>query len=88
MRLLPNMKNTEKTQNNSEEVDHPNHYNQITGVECIDVIEQLKLGFNLGNTLKYIWRCDDKGKRVQDLKKAAWYLQREINNAEKTTESQ
>jgi hypothetical protein len=82
------MKNTEKTQNNSEEVDHPNHYNQITGVECIDVIEQLKLGFNLGNTLKYIWRCDDKGKRVQDLKKAAWYLQREINNAEKTTESQ
>jgi hypothetical protein len=76
-----------KKQKSSEQVNHPNHYNQISGVECIDVIEQLNLGFNLGNTLKYIWRCDNKGKRIQDLKKACWYLQREISNAEKTLTS-
>lgn len=59
-------------------VDHPNHYNQLKGVECIEIIEQLNLGFNLGNTVKYIWRCEEKGKKLEDLKKAAWYLQREI----------
>jgi hypothetical protein len=61
----------------SEQVDHPKHYNQIKGVECIDVAEQLT--FNLGNALKYIWRCEDKGNKVQDLKKAIWYLNREIS---------
>jgi hypothetical protein len=82
------MKNTKKKPKSSnEQVDHPKHYNQISGVECIDVIEQLDLGFNLGNTIKYIWRCENKGKRVEDLKKAAWYLQREISKAEKNKNS-
>ena len=63
-------------------VDHPNHYNQ-GAIECIDVIEQLDLGFNLGNALKYIWRCRNKGKKVEDLKKAVWYIEREIYNTER-----
>jgi len=59
-------------------VDHPSHYNQIAGVECIDVIDQLGLNFNLGNALKYLWRCEYKGKKIEDLKKAAHYIRREI----------
>ena len=64
-------------------VDHPNHYNQINGVECIEVIEQLNFGFNLGNALKYIWRCEDKNKKIEDLRKAIWYIEREITNTER-----
>jgi hypothetical protein len=59
-----------------EYVDHPSHYNQIKGVECIDVAEQMN--FNLGSALKYIWRCEDKWDKVEDLRKAIWYLEREI----------
>lgn len=59
-----------------EHVDHPRHYNQIKGVECIDVAEQMN--FNLGNALKYIWRCENKWDKVEDLKKAIWYIEREI----------
>jgi hypothetical protein len=58
-------------------VDHPNHYNQ-GAIECIDVIEQLNFGFNLGNALKYIWRCEGKNKKIEDLRKAIWYIEREI----------
>lgn len=58
-------------------VDHPDHYNQIQGVECIEVVEQMS--FNLGNAVKYIWRCGHKGDPVEDLCKAVWYLQREIS---------
>jgi hypothetical protein len=63
-----------------EAVNHPNHYNQINGAECIDIINQLKFGFCLGNALKYIWRCEEKGNKEQDLKKAIWYLNRELSN--------
>ena len=59
------------------QVDHPDHYNQCA-VECIDVIEMLRLNFALGSALKYIWRADAKGNPIEDLKKAVWYLQREI----------
>ena len=61
----------------SDLIHHPPHYERA-GLECINVIEQLDLGFNLGNVLKYIWRCDVKGKDIEDLEKAAWYLRREI----------
>lgn len=64
-----------------EAVDHPDHYNQIKGVECIDVVEQMP--FNLGNAVKYIWRCEDKDNKIQDLKKAIWYINREIQRTEK-----
>lgn len=60
-----------------ENVDHPYHYNFGT-IEAIDVIEDWNLGFNLGNAVKYIARCDHKGNSIEDLEKAAWYLQREI----------
>jgi hypothetical protein len=62
-------------------VDHPTHYNQGQ-IECIEVIDQLNLGFSLGNALKYIWRCNDKGKKIEDLRKAVWYIEHEIAIAE------
>jgi Protein of unknwon function (DUF3310) len=61
----------------SEQVNHPSHYNQ-GNIEVIDAIDDWKLGFSLGNAVKYIARADHKGNRLQDLKKAAWYLQHEI----------
>lgn len=55
----------------------------ITTLEVINIIEAYKLGFALGNTIKYILRADKKGNRLQDLRKALWYLNREIQNIEK-----
>jgi hypothetical protein len=54
----------------------PDHYT-VTKIEPIDVIEEWKLGFNLGNAIKYIARADHKGSRDQDLIKAANYIYRE-----------
>lgn len=63
----------------SDAVKHPRHYTQfeIDGkpVECIDVIEGLNLPMHVGNALKYIWRYREKG-GMEDLRKAAWYLNR------------
>ena len=62
-----------------ETVDHPNHYN--TGkYEAIEVIEDWKLNFNLGNAVKYISRCEHKANKEEDIKKAIWYLERELKN--------
>ena len=61
----------------SSNVNHPKHYNQGK-FEVIDVIEDWKLGFNLGNAVKYIARSEFKGDQLQDLEKARWYLNREI----------
>jgi hypothetical protein len=58
-------------------VDHPAHYN-VGKIEVIAAIEDWSLGFNLGNAVKYIARCDHKGRPVEDLQKALWYLAREI----------
>jgi hypothetical protein len=61
----------------SDSVNHPSHYTtHPSGVECIDVAEHM--GFNLGNVMKYVWRADSKGNAAEDLRKAAWYLEREI----------
>ena len=60
-----------------EMVDHPSHYN-AGKYEVIDVIEDWNLGFNLGNAVKYIARCEHKWSKVEDLQKASWYLEREI----------
>jgi hypothetical protein len=63
-------------------VVHPKHYIQHpSGVECITITEHMN--FCLGNAVKYIWRADLKG-GVEDLEKAKWYIQREI---EKRTRS-
>lgn len=60
-----------------EQVNHPAHYN-AGGIEVIDAIEAWGLGFSLGNAVKYIARAEHKGAAVLDLKKARWYLDREI----------
>lgn len=60
-----------------DNVNHPKHY-KSNGLECIEVIESFKLGFNLGNSVKYILRAGKKGDRLEDLRKAVWYLEREI----------
>jgi Protein of unknwon function (DUF3310) len=64
-------------------VNHPKHYTEHpSGVECIQITEHM--GFNLGNALKYIWRCDLKQDAVEDLRKARWYIDREIAKRTRT----
>ena len=60
------------------------HYKQGK-VEVIDTIESYNLNFNLGNAVKYICRCNYKGDKVNDLKKAIWYIERELNYSENST---
>jgi hypothetical protein len=61
----------------NDPVNHPKHYiSHPSGVECIEVTEHFN--FNKGNAIKYIWRSSDKGKEVEDLRKARWYIDREI----------
>lgn len=62
-------------------VDHPKHYN-AGKIEVIDAIEDWKLGFHLGNVVKYVARAEHKGKPLEDLKKAQWYLNRAIEKLE------
>ena len=61
----------------NKNVSHPSHYNQ--GIEVIDIIESWNLNFSLGNAIKYILRSPYKGKQIEDLEKARWYIDREIN---------
>ena len=60
-----------------DNVNHPAHYT-AGKFEVIDVIEDWKLGFHLGNAVKYIARAEHKGSPIEDLKKARWYLDRLI----------
>lgn len=58
-------------------VNHPRHYtSHPSGVECITVTEHFN--FCIGNAIKYLWRAGEKGDRLEDLKKARWYVDREI----------
>jgi hypothetical protein len=66
------------TEQQPDMVNHPKHYN-VDGYEVIDIIDAFKLNFNMGNALKYLLRADRKGNKEQDINKAIWYLQREIN---------
>jgi hypothetical protein len=69
-----------------EKVDHPNHYKGQEGkIEAIDVIENYDLNFSLGNAVKYILRAGFKpdSSYVEDLSKAVWYLNREIQRTKK-----
>jgi hypothetical protein len=67
----------------AEAVDHPAHYNvHPSGVECITIVEHMT--FNAGSAVKYVWRSGLKTPDpVEDLKKAAWYIQREIERLER-----
>ena len=75
----------------SDPVNHPSHYTSSPAscsgcglsIECIQVTEHM--GFNLGNAMKYVWRADLKADAIQDLRKAAWYIEREIQKREKGT---
>jgi transcriptional regulator with XRE-family HTH domain len=63
-----------------EMVDHPSHYNK--GIETIDYIDSWEMNFNTGNVIKYVTRAGYKNDQLEDLKKAMWYLQREIDRVE------
>ena len=72
----------------NDNVNQPKHYNSHpSGVECIEITEHMN--FCLGNAVKYIWRASLKGKEVEDLRKARWYIDREISRIlnEKSHES-
>ena len=60
-------------------VNHPAHY-KVGGIETIDFIEAKKLNYRLGNVVKYLTRADHKGNKIEDLRKAQWYLEREIES--------
>jgi len=62
-----------------DKVNHPRHYNQGK-IECIEFIEDQKMGFNLGNAVKYIVRAGKKNrsKAIEGLEKAVWYVRRQI----------
>lgn len=68
-----------------ERINHPKHYGGDTVYEAIKVIEAWKLGFNLGNATKYIRRAGSKSGTysTEDLRKAIWYINREIENLER-----
>jgi hypothetical protein len=68
--------------NAKDNINHPEHY-KTGGIETIDFIEAKDLGYHLGNVIKYITRADHKGNRLEDLKKAQWYLNRAVSNLEK-----
>lgn len=71
-----------KTNSISNAIDHPSHYNRGK-IEVIDFIEDQGLSFHLGNVIKYIARAGSKGDKLEDLKKARWYLDRYINEVMK-----
>jgi len=63
-------------------IDHPSHYtSHPSGVECITITEHHN--FNVGNAIKYLWRAGLKGAATEDLKKARWYIDREIARVSK-----
>ena len=58
-------------------VNNPKHYtSHPSGIDCIQITEHMS--FNLGNAIKYVWRSDLKNDAIEDLNKAIWYIQREI----------
>lgn len=66
----------------ADNVRHPDHYvSDKSGVECIEITENMN--FCLGNAMKYIWRCEHKGDKYTDIRKAIWYLERELDRMER-----
>ena len=66
----------------SDMVNQPPHYtDHPSGVECIAITEHMN--FCLGNAIKYIWRAGSNGEALEDLKKARWYVEREIARLER-----
>ena len=73
-------------QQSKETVNHPDHY-QGGKYEVIDIIEDFGLNFSLGNSIKYILRAGHKDPQLkkEDLRKAIWYLERELKKGERAT---
>lgn len=69
-----------------DDINHPSHYTQ-GDIEVIDYIEDKKLGYRLGNVVKYVSRAGHKDDAIKDLKKARWYLNREIAKREEHDKS-
>lgn len=67
-------------QSDDETVNHPSHYNQVPGIECIDVVRHFSFG--RGCAIKYLWRAGEKGNLAEDLRKAIWYIQDELKQLE------
>lgn len=65
-----------------EAVNNPEHYN-MGSFEVLDVINDWELNFNLGNVIKYVARCNYKGDKITDLRKAIFYIEKEIENEER-----
>jgi hypothetical protein len=67
----------------ADEVNHPAHYNQVAGVECITVVEHFD--FVIGNIIKYAWRAGLKPgtSRAEDLRKCLWYAQRAVEREQR-----
>jgi len=81
--LLAYDEDEESNPDKEDKVNHPRHYkSHPSGIECIQVTEHLN--FCLGNAIKYIWRADDKENDIEDLRKAVWYVNREIERRLKT----
>ena len=74
----PKQEQIEMFEPTPDAVDHPAHY-KVGGIETIDFIEAKKLNYNVGNVIKYLTRADYKGNKLEDLRKAQWYLTREIS---------
>lgn len=73
----PNIVSTPAAPAADDMVNHPAHY-KVGGIETIDFIEAKGLNYRLGNVVKYVTRADHKGDRLENLRKAKWYLEREI----------
>lgn len=73
----------ERAEGENDVIEHPTHYTQ--GIECMDYIESHKLNYARGNIIKYVTRAGlkDASKEVEDLEKARWYLDREIERVKK-----
>jgi hypothetical protein len=75
-------KESEGEQTNPDTVNHPSHYGgENNPYEAIKIIEAHNLGFHLGNAVKYILRAGKKGDASEDIKKAIWYLERELKKS-------
>ena len=66
----------------ADPIHHPPHYAaHPSGIECIQIVEHMV--FNVGNAIKHLWRADLKGSGIEDLRKAAWYIARELQRRER-----
>jgi hypothetical protein len=80
--MVPSSSDQPKALNASHDpVCAPRHYrSHPSGVECIQITEHLN--FCIGNAVKYLWRCDEKDDALENLRKARWYIDREISRRE------